>query len=172
MEYGKILNENSQNISYNDMSQMKYVGYRNPASESLFTQENLNIISTQITGYLKGFRDDCRDIIVPNSTIASVLSNVYDTFTPESQGSIFDRYIIPPNNSENSENYLKNIIDQTIEIIVSDVKNNLTFEENNKKLSIWTTVFGEGVNDHGLRSFPPIKLREKRPASFQFHMKY
>ena len=44
-------------------------------------------------------------------------------------------------------------------------------EENNKKLSIWTTVYGD-FNAHGLRQHPPIKIRKKRPDPFQFHMRY
>jgi hypothetical protein len=175
MQYGTMLNADSdpanQNLFNNDFSHMRYVGYQNKLSDSLFANENLNLISRQITQFLKGFRDDQRDIIVPIETIASVLSSVYENFRPQSVGSIYGRYNIPGDNPD-SENYLKHIINQTIEIIVTDVKTNLGIEENNKKLSIWTTVLGEGINEHGLRSFPPIKLREKRPSSFQFHMKY
>lgn len=169
MEYGKMLE--TQNLFHNDFAQMKYVGYRNATDDSLFTTDNLNFISKKITGFLRGIRYDKRDIVVPNATIASVLSNVYDSFTPDNVGSIYGRYTIQPLNSD-ADNYIKNIVNQTIEIIVSDVKNSMEIEENNKKLTIWTTVLGEGVNDHGLRAFPPIKVREKRPDPFQFHVRY
>jgi hypothetical protein len=44
--------------------------------------------------------------------------------------------------------------------------------ENNSKLSIWTTVLGEGLNEHNLRSYAPIKTRVRRPNPMEFHMKY
>ena len=91
-----------------------------------------------------------------------------------------DKYLIDSIESVINQNYSPMEIvvvdggstDQTIEIIVSDVKNNMEIEEHNKKLTIWTTVLGEGVNDHGLRSHSQIKIRESRPDPFQFHMKY
>ena len=50
--------------------------------------------------------------------------------------------------------FLPDIVDESI----------LIMEENNKKLTIWTTVFGD-FNSHGLRSHAPIKLRERKPQS-------
>ena len=175
MEYGNFLENQSlaiENIFYNDFSQMKYVGYRESKDASLFTKRNLDFISKKITEKLKGIRYDNRDIIVPNETIASVLSNVYESFRPESLGSIYGRYTFPPDSSLDADDYIKNIVNQTMAIIVSDVKNTTEIEENNKKLSVWTTVLGEGLNDHGLRAYPPIKIREKRPDPFQFHIRY
>jgi hypothetical protein len=52
-----------------------------------------------------------------------------------------------------------------------DVKGNLGMDDNNSKLTIWTTVLGD-FNEHGLQSHPKIKLREKRPAPLQFNMNY
>ena len=63
------------------------------------------------------------------------------------------------------------MIDQTIEIIYSDVKNNLEIEENNKKLSVWTTVLGN-FNDNGLRSHAPIKVLNKHPQYCAFFENY
>ena len=61
--------------------------------------------------------------------------------------------------------------DQVINIITSDVKNNLGMDQCNSKLTIWTTVLGD-FNDAGLRSHPPIKLKERRPTTMLFHMRY
>ena len=41
----------------------------------------------------------------------------------------------------------------------------------NEKLTIWTTLLGD-FNEHGLRQYPPIKLRNKRPDPMLFHMRY
>ena len=44
--------------------------------------------------------------------------------------------------------------------------------EYNASLSAWVTVLGEGLNEHNLRSFAPIKTRLKRPNPMEFHMRY
>jgi hypothetical protein len=61
--------------------------------------------------------------------------------------------------------------DQVINIITTDVKNNLEAEQCNSKLSIWTTVLGD-FNEHGLRQHGPIKLKERRPTTMLFNMNY
>ena len=76
---------------------------------------------------------------------------------------------MPSGNS--SESYVQNMIDQVIEVITSDVSNNLEMEENNRKLSIWTTVYGD-FNQSGLRQHAPIKIRKKRPQPLMFNMNY
>jgi hypothetical protein len=63
------------------------------------------------------------------------------------------------------------MIDQVIEIIVSDVKTNYETEENNSKLSIWTTVLGT-FNDHQLRSHPVIKIKKRHANYMEFNMNY
>ena len=44
-------------------------------------------------------------------------------------------------------------------------------EENNRKLTIWTTVYGD-FNAHQLRQHAPIKVLNKRPNPMEFHMRY
>jgi hypothetical protein len=44
-------------------------------------------------------------------------------------------------------------------------------DENNKKLTIWTTVLGD-FNEHGLRSYAPIKIRENNINKVRFNMNY
>ena len=63
------------------------------------------------------------------------------------------------------------MIDQVIEIIVSDVKTNYETELNNSKLSAWTTVLGD-YNDNQLRSYPPIKVLNKHPQYMAFFENY
>ena len=63
------------------------------------------------------------------------------------------------------------MMDEVINIITTDVKVNLGMEENNAKLTVWTTVL-EDFNEHGLRSHSKIKLRENRPQPMMFNMNY
>jgi hypothetical protein len=95
------------------------------------------------------------------------MNGIEATYRPET-GDIYSRYNIP---NGSPLNQLQEMIDQTIELITSDVRNNLEMDENNRKLTAWTTVYGE-FNDHGLRSHAPIKVRNKRPAPMQFNMNY
>ena len=115
-----------------------------------------------------GVHPENRPIIVPDSTIYNIMDSIYQGYRPPT-GDIYGRYNIPSGTT--TESYVQNMIDQVIEVIVSDVRNNYETIENNSKLSIWTTVLGE-FNDNGLRSYPPIKTRLRRPAPLQFNMNY
>jgi len=135
--------------------------------KTFHSKKNIDQISSKITELLKGFDKKNRSIIVPNSTIYNVMLSVYTSFIPKT-GDIFSRYNIL---KDNKENYIQTMIDDVINIIVTDIKNNIEIDECNKKLNIWTTVLGD-FNEHGLRSHNKIKLREKRPMPMAFNMNY
>jgi len=109
-----------------------------------------------------------RPITVPNSTIHDIMNNVYQSYRPPT-GDIHSRYIVESGTT--SESYVQNMIDQVIEIITSTIRNTVEMEENNKKLTVWTTVYGD-FNKHGLQQHSQIKIRKKRPTPMQFHMRY
>jgi hypothetical protein len=71
------------------------------------------------------------------------------------------------NNVGLSSNY---IINQVVQFIVEYIKTEYAININNKGYSAWSAVLG--ANDFGLRAYSPIKLREKRPTPFQFHMRF
>lgn len=155
---------------------MKHVGYSDhmcgdkcgpSCMRRFYSKKNINQISCKVTELLMGVDKNNRPIVVPNSTICSVMSAVYENFRPET-GDIYTRYNIP---KSRGQNYVQQMIDEVINIITTDVKNNLGMEECNKNLSIWTTVLGD-FNEHGLRSHSKIKLREKRPMPMAFNMMY
>jgi len=135
--------------------------------QQYFSKENLRKMSCKITELLMGVDKDNRPIIVPDETICHIMSQVYENFRPET-GDIYGRYNIP---KSRGQNYVQRMIDQVINIITTDVKVNLGMDQCNKNLSIWTTVLGE-ANPHGLRSHPPIKIRERRPQPMAFQMNY
>lgn len=153
-----------------DNNFVQHVGYTesNACIRDYFSAKNINTISRIVTQLLQGVDPHNRPIIVPNRTICSVMSSIYQNFRPPT-GDIYGRYNVPSGIS--AQSYVQSMIDQTIEIIVSDVRNNLETEENNSKLSIWTTVLGN-FNENGLRSHPEIKTKKNRPAPFQFNMNY
>jgi hypothetical protein len=71
------------------------------------------------------------------------------------------------NNVGLSSNY---IINQVVEFIAENIKTEYEINANNKRYSAWSALYG--ANDVGLRAHSQIKLRNKRPIPFQFHMKF
>lgn len=141
-----------------DDNYYRYVGWRenNKCITDYFSPETVKTISNKITQLLEGVDPSGRSIIVPDSTIYNVLNQIYISYRPPTSD-IYGRYNIP---KDTPESYVQSLINQTIEVIVVDVKNNIGVDEANSKLSIWNTVFGD-FNNCGLRQFPPIKIREK-----------
>ena len=149
---------------------IKHVGYSDDESycmKRFYSKKNIEQISCKITELLMGVNKDNRPIIVPDKTICSVMSAVYENFRPET-GDIYGRYNVP---KARESNYLQSMIDEVINIITTDVKVNLGMDDCNKNLSVWTTVLGD-FNQHGLQSHPKIKLRERRPQPLMFNMNY
>lgn len=167
MEYGDLIDNSSRDSSY-----MRHVGWKedNLCIQDYYSKETLATVSRKVTELLHGVDPENRPIIVPDHIISNVMDSVYNTYRPETSD-IYARYNIPSDGQASSESYVQNMIDQVIEIITSDVKNNLGMEECNSKLSVWTTVLGD-FNENNLRSHPPIKLRHKRPTPMLFHMNY
>jgi hypothetical protein len=166
MEYASKIS----NTPICDLNFMRYVGWEesNDCIKKYFSQDTVDIIARKVTELTLGVDPKNRPIVVPDTTICGIMSEVYQSYRPPT-GDIYGRYNVP--SGTGPESYVQNMIDQTIEIITSDIRNNLEMEENNRKLTIWTTVYGD-FNEHGLRAHPPIKVLNKRPNPMEFHMRY
>lgn len=157
-----------------DDNYMRHVGWSTTVSQNsscyhkFFSPITVNIISRKVTELLMGVNPENKPIKVTDRVICGVMSQVFDTFRPTT-GDIYGRYNVP--NGYGVDSYVQNMIDQTIEIIYSEVRTTLEMEENNKKLTIWTTVYGD-FNEHGLRQHSYIKTRNKKPSTMQFNMNY
>lgn len=153
-----------------DLNFMRYTGWEesNDCIAKYFSPETVRTISRKVTELTLGVDPKNRPIVVPDATICGIMSEVYQSFRPAT-GDIYSRYIVP--SGVGPQSYVQNMIDQTIEIITNNIRNSLEMEENNRKLTIWTTVYGD-FNEHGLRQYPPIKILEKRPNPMEFHMRY
>jgi hypothetical protein len=155
-----------QHVGYSDGQ--AYADQCGPSCEQkMFSPENIDQMSRKITQLLQGVDEKNRKIVVPKDTICSILSNINDNYRPEI-GCIYSRFTQPGSGSGNET---QNIINQAINVIVSDVKVNMGMDQSNSQLSIWTTVLGD-FNEHNLRSHSKIKLREKRPQPMMFNMTY
>jgi hypothetical protein len=152
-----------------DSNYMRYVGWddTSPAVMKLYSPEIVKLISRKVTELTRGIDPQNRPILVPDNRICEVIDGIYSNYRP-SVGDIHTRYIIPSNSQQDQ---IASVIDQTIEIIVSNIRNQLIMEQTNEKLSAWVQVMGD-FSPHGLRQFAPIKIREKRPSTMQFFSNY
>lgn len=156
-----------------DQNFMAHVGWdytsnNSSALDFLFSTKGLDMISQIITSSLQGVDPRGRNIVVPHDKIANVLSSVYSFGTRTNIGNIYTTDTMP---SIEPRDDIKNFINQTVNIIVSAVKDEIEITEQNKKLTAWTTVLGD-FNTEGLRSHAPIKLRERHPQYMAFNMNY
>lgn len=145
-----------------------YTYDKDPAIRYLFSSDNLQTLSKNITTALRGVDPQGRDIVVAQDRILSVLSSVFWNGTRERIGDIYTRYVIPDCYPRND---LQTINFQTMNIIVSAIKDEYDTIANNKRLTVWNTLLGD-FNTNGLRSHPPLKIRKKFPQRMMFNMNY
>lgn len=158
---GKCYGTNKDIKKICDENFMRFVGWSqehsyNESLDKYFSQETIDIISRQVTQNLYGVDPNNRPIIVTDDVICHVMSNVYS----DSRGKVGDgygRFNIP---DVTEEDYVMDMIDRSIEIITTSIRNEYGMIEYNSKLTKWTTVLGD-FNKHSLRSHDIIKVREK-----------
>ena len=141
----------------NDLYNTRYVGWDSKAPYyQLYNKTNIQRISKAITARLSEIYPQ-QPILVPDKTIETVLFSIHDEYRPQT-GDVYSRYnIVNPARNESLET---SILDQVVNTIVTDVRNNIDMEYQNSKLTKWTTLYGD-FNNHGLRQHPPIKVRER-----------
>lgn len=151
-----------------DINYTRYVAWsENPCLKALYSRSNIALISRKITELTQGLDPQGRLIVVPDDTICNTIDGVFQSWMPRI-GDIYSRLNIP---TEETGNIIQSIINQTIEVIVSTLKNEYEMAKINSKLSAWVQVYGD-FNTSGLRAHPIIKVQENRPATMQFNMNY
>jgi hypothetical protein len=163
--------EYADNIYPNDDNFYRFVGYSHKENNCIteyFSQKTVDIIKNKVTELTLGVDPYNRPYVVADKVIYHVMSQIYDSFRPAT-GGIYTRYIMPSGTT--SLSYVNNMINQVIEVITMDIKTTTGIEENNKKLTVWTTLYGD-FNEHKLKQHSKIKVQNKRPAPFQFNMNY
>jgi len=166
--YQQLLDQDQKSC---DDSYLAHVGWDytvNANTQKLFSKDNLDSISREITKALEGVDPQGRSIRVPHERICEVLSSVFRFATRPNIGDIHSRFIIA-NSQKRCDT--RDIIDQTINIIVRSITDETETIENNKKLTIWSTLYGD-FNEQGLRAHAPIKIRRKHPQYMAFNMNY
>ena len=153
---------------------IQYVGWDYTKEENekyafLFSQTNLDYLSSTISDALRGVDPQNRKIIIPNDKICNVLSTVYKYGTRANVGDIYSRYTV---GTIDTRNDIKDINNQTINIIVSAIRDEVEMTENNKKLSVWDQALLGDFNRQGIRAHGPIKIRKRRPQPMYFFESY
>lgn len=146
---------------------VKHVGYSNTnaAISTFFSMDTALFISRKITELLRTFYPP--GIIVPLDKIIDVMNAIYEAYRPAT-GDIVSRYTIPSNENPNC---VDEMINQVIQVIVPQIKDNLEMDQRNSQLSVWTALYGS-FNEEGLRAHGPIKTRVRRPQPMLFNMNY
>jgi len=170
MEYATQIGIPNTSPQALDMGFSKYIGWQDtikdsPSFNMMFTAQRMHQYQKKISELLQGVGPDNRPIIVPFKTISSVLWECYESNTPV-VGSIYSRLQQPSNRDDTT-----GIVDRMINIIVSQIRTEYGMVEQNKKLTIWSTLLGD-FNKEGIRAHPPIKLRKKRTQRMMFNMNY
>ncbi len=146
---------------------VRHVGFSatNGAFETFFSIDTVRFIAAKISELLLPFYP--AGVVVPPDKVLNLMNAIYTSYRP-STGDIMSRYTIP---SDENPNCIDAMINQVIEVAVSQIKDNLETDQNNSRLSIWTSLYGT-FNEHGLRAHPPIKTRVRRPQPMMFNMIY
>lgn len=161
------------NSTPSNNSYMAYVGWDYTSGsekdlEYLFSEANLVTLRDQIAESLVGVDPQGRKIHVALDKIASVLGNVYQNTTRQRIGDIHSRYIVPQDQARCD---IREINNTTANIVVRAIRDEYETIENNKKLSVWSTLYGD-FNKEGLRSHAPLKIRRRHPQYMAFNMNY
>jgi len=109
--------------------------------KSVFCQSSVDWVSDQVTSRLAGLHPEGKNIIVPDPTILSVLDSFYNN------GFYMDVDLARQ---------------QTVMFISEAVRNDMTMEQQNDKLSVWNSIF---TPDKGMAQINGIKLNERKPAT-------
>lgn len=180
MEYGKCIDDLFEavkattinlNTQYDEMLDMsQFVGWNTvvdwaPLPRQLFTKRTVRIIQQKVYEYLL---KSMEKKIAPSERIVIIaLYGVYENHIPRT-GDIYGKFLVVDETQRDDYGY---IVDKTISLLIDGIQTDIGMEEANSKLSIWNSVLGD-FNEKGLRQYPPIKVRNKGPDRFLFHMKY
>jgi len=171
MEYGCIIeNEKIENGRVMDENFYRYVGWsvsQGELDKRFFSEVTVRDISNKLTELLKCLRKDGRPIVVADRVIAHMMSEVFYKNRPQ-LGNGYFMYNIPAAEPRNDYETMKEMV---IEMIFNTIKTEYQMDENNRKLTIWTSVLGD-FNKHGLRQYTNLKINEKNINKMRFNMNY
>lgn len=167
-EYGKCL-AGSEPYDYNANIHVGWNSDAAPAQyQDLFKDATVSFIQREVANYLMPLYE--KPVLVPPHVVRQMITSVWDKEAGGDRADIYTAATFKLPEDEPGYDYQR-IVRIVIQSITNQLKVEKEMENCNNKLNIWNTVLGD-FNEAGLRAHPKIKLREKRPAAFQFHMHY
>jgi hypothetical protein len=180
--------------------QTRHVGWNARDNHSYYDPSVIAWISNAVTAKTAGL--DVRPIRVTDEVIKNVLDNhlinyrafpgdIHTRYNIPGDGNFsgdfgqvrfranqIDQYLGSVASSEVQSQLAKQnvgfssnvILNEVVEFMAEYIKTEYQMIANNKGYSAWSALYG--ANDLGMRAHAPIKLQERRPTPFQFHMKY
>lgn len=171
MEFGSLLDDKHlENGEIKDENFYRYVGWsvtRGELDKRFFTQKTLQDISNQLATLLKCLRKDGRPVVVADKVIAHMMSEVFSKNRPQ-LGNAYFMYNISAAKPRDDYETMKEMV---IEMIYNNIKTEYEMEQNNRSLTVWTTVLGD-FNKQGLRQYSNLKINEKNINKVRFNMNY
>lgn len=133
-----------------------------------FTDEMVRYVSGMVTEVLKrsGY-----NVIVPDDKIVHVMTEVYKNQSPGGLGDIYSRFIIDGIGGQPRDD-IEQILDKTIEIITSQVRDTFDSAKINQQYSVWNSTILDENNALGIRRYSKIKLRNRGYDTNLVHMRY
>jgi hypothetical protein len=168
MEYGRVIEDKDGKVMNENF--YRFIGWSQSEQgfdKVFFSMQNLKSISERLKDLLKCLRKDGRPMIVADRVIAHIMSEVFTKNRPQ-LGDMYTMLNIP---ADEARDDLKTMNDMVVQIIFNNIKTEYEMEENNRGLTVWTTVLGD-FNKHGLRQYTDIKLNEKNINKVRFNMNY
>ena len=154
---------------YND-NYIRYVGWsvsEQPFDRKFFSKDTIENIKTKTSNLLRCLRSDGRPIVVSDRVIAHVMSQIYEKYRPQ----LGDMYTMLTIQAAEPRDDLKLLTDLVVETIYKNIVEETQMEENNKRLTVWTSVLGD-FNEHGLRQYTTIKTVKDNINKVRFNMNY
>lgn len=145
-----------------DVKRQRHVGYEpEPWAEALFDPAALEAVQVLVR------RDT--GVRVPLETVGRVVGSVFAAYRPLNVNPA-SRYVVAPGGAEWDDAWQR-VLREAAALLSSGVRDDLDTRRHNATLSRAEATL-LGVDDSPLRAHAPLKLRERRPQPFLFHMRF
>lgn len=123
--------------------------YHDQELDRFFSDDTVKLISSKITQYLKGVREDGKDVVLHPDRIRDLMGTIF---------------------SHSKAGYA-HMVDNCITKAVSQLRDEIEMIQQNNKLSIWTSNYLADPSDYNLSRVPKIYVNERR-AKGGFNMNF
>lgn len=161
------MNKISDIQNYNLLKNILYTEDYN-LTKIIFSKKVFDEIQEKCTFHLRGVHPEGKKIVPTFNVINQAVNIVYENYTPSVGDARYGMYLI---NRDPTEFIVRDIILQSINLIVKQVQDEYDFQSLAKNYSVWNTLRGE-FNQYGLMPTPEIKLNERYQNEIFYAIQY